>query len=110
MKFTHTSPFQASLLGGAEHLALLNEPPPDAQRRPSQSDRVEAIMCEGYWRTLPGLAIELKRRFGQRYSETSISARLRELRRKGYQVHCERTVPGSGLYKYRAVKLEVANG
>jgi hypothetical protein len=65
---------------------------------------VENIMQDGYWRTLPNLRAELKRRFAVLYAETSISARIRGLRDAGYTVTSRRTRPGSGLYEYRAVK------
>ena len=80
----------------------------DTARLSGQRAQVEAIMSDGFWHTLPNLAAELKRRFGTRYAETSISARIRDLRRRGYVVTHERTRPGSGLYQYRAVKAEEA--
>ena len=73
-----------------------------------QQMRVEAIMRDGYWHTLPGvLQKEPKRRFGQLYSETSTSARLRGMRCRGFGVTRERTRAGSNLYQCRAVKAEI---
>lgn len=77
----------------------------DAVKISGQRAQVEAIMAAGYWHTIPNLQRELKRRFGSLYAETSISARLRGLRRLGYKVESRRTRPGSGLYEYRAQKL-----
>jgi hypothetical protein len=82
---------------------------PDGKRLTSQLQSVEAVMADGYWRTLPNISTELRRRYpGSRYAETSISARLRDMRRRGWQVEHERIRPRSGLYQYRARKLEVA--
>jgi hypothetical protein len=55
--------------------------------------------------TMPSVAAELRKRFGRRYAETSISARLRDLRHKGWRIDRERTRPKSGLYQYRAMKV-----
>jgi hypothetical protein len=77
----------------------------DAERLSGQRAQVEALMSDGAWHTLPGLAAELRKRFGRRYAETSISARLRDLRHKGWRIDRERTRPKSGLYQYRAMKV-----
>jgi hypothetical protein len=110
VKFTHSrNPEQTSLLSDAmEPTVLRGETanPTDAARLSGQRAQVEAIMSDGFWHTLPNLAAELKRRFGTRYAETSISARVRDLRRRGWKVEHERTRPGSGLYQYRAIKIE----
>ena len=68
-----------------------------------QQERVEA-MSDGYWHTVPELQRTLKSKYGQLYSETSISARLRAMRKRGYTVKSERTRAGSNLYQYRAMK------
>lgn len=60
------------------------------------------IMADGNWRTLPQIATELKRRFKVCAMETAVSARVRELRKRGYTVECQPTKPGSSLYQYRA--------
>lgn len=70
-----------------------------------QRAHVAAIMADGRWHTLPGLVKELRQRFGVLYAETSISARLRELRKRGWEVTHMRTRPGSNLYQYKAEKL-----
>jgi hypothetical protein len=81
----------------------------DGERLTTQYQRVEAIMADGYWRTLPGICTEIHKRFpGSHYAETAISARLRDMRRRGWKVEHERIRANSGLYQYRAVKLEVA--
>jgi hypothetical protein len=95
--------FQNSLLDTG---AMFGEPvtAEEARKISGQRALVEDIMRDGFWRTLPSLRNELKRRFGVLYAETSISARLRGLRAAGYTVTSRRTRPGSGLYEYRAVK------
>jgi hypothetical protein len=80
----------------------------EVKRLEGQQQRVEALMADGYWHTVPELQKELKRRFGQLYSETSISARLRAMRKRGFTVTHERTRAGSNLYQYRAFKPQVA--
>lgn len=99
------NPLQTSLIDSAS-MPIFGEPvaPQEGARMEGQQQRVEALMADGYWHTIPGLQRELKRRYGQLYSETSISARLRGLRRRGYIVTHERTRAGSGLYQYRAQK------
>lgn len=91
---------QQSLLAGA-----FGEPvsKSEANKISGQRAQVETIMADGFWRTLPALQKELRRRFGTLYAETSISARLRGLRGMGYTVESRRTRPGSGLYEYRAI-------
>jgi len=104
-----SNPLQTSLLMGfAEPATLFGETATvdDCKRLSGQRGQIEALMTDGRWHTLPGLVKELKRRFGRQYTETSISARLRELRGKGYELRRERTQPGSGLYRYRATKTE----
>jgi hypothetical protein len=76
----------------------------EAARITGQQERVEALMSDGYWHTVPELQKALKSKYGQLYSETSISARLRDMRKRGYTVSRERTRAGSNLYQYRAVK------
>jgi hypothetical protein len=78
--------------------------PQQLERIEGQQQRVEAIMAGGFWYTLPAIQKELKRRFGQLYSETSISARLRVMRKRGFTVNSERTHATSNLYQYRATK------
>ena len=102
------NPLQESLIDGLhEPAAMLGETakPTDRERLAGQLERVISLMADGYWHTLPELHTNLQRRFGRRYSETSISARLRQMRGKGWAVQSERTRPKSGLFQYRAVKI-----
>jgi len=86
------------------------DPAADGKRLTTQLQRVEAVMADGFARTLPGICAELHKRFpGSHYAETAVSARLRDMRRHGWKVKSERSRPGSGLYLYRAEKLEVAD-
>jgi hypothetical protein len=66
-------------------------------------------MADGQWHTLPQIAGELKRRFNTRAMETAISARVREMRRKGWVIECQRIRPGSNLYQYRAIKAATSS-
>ncbi len=101
------NPLQTTLIDSAD-MAVFGEPISklDADRLRGQQERVETIMIDGYWRTIPQLQKLLKHRFGQLYSETSISARIRAMRKRGYIVTHARTRAGSNLYQYRAVKAE----
>ena len=76
-------------------------------REPLQWERVFALMKDGHWRTIP----EIRRALyvygsGDLLMETSISARLRDLRKPFYGSHnVERRARGRnrGLYEYRVV-------
>jgi hypothetical protein len=95
---------QTSLPDLAEDLPGQTAEAADCERLSNQRAQVAAIMSDGQWHTLPGLATELRRRFGRRYAETSISARLRGLRVKDVRdVERARVHPRSGLYQYRLV-------
>lgn len=80
----------------------------DAERLGSQQRRVEELMSDSEWRTLHDIAVALRKLYGSHFPEASISARLRDLRRAGYTVERERKGANSGLWRYRAVKAEVA--
>lgn len=81
------------------------DPHVDGPRLESQQARVESLMADGFWRTLAGISAELRRRHpGTKDTEASISARLRDMRRRGWTIHRERVHSMSGLYQYRAVK------
>lgn len=71
----------------------------DYVRLTGQNHQVFALMKDGRWRTLA--EIELATRFGQ----ASISARLRDLRKKkfgGWLVERRRRgIPSAGLFEYR---------
>jgi hypothetical protein len=99
------NPLQSSLIDSAS-MPIFGEAvaQQEAQRLEGQQRRVEALMADGFWHTLPQLQKELRRCYGQLYSETSISARLRAMRKRGYTVEHARTRIGSNLYQYRACK------
>jgi hypothetical protein len=111
-----SDPLQAALIPMESHepVALFGETSkapaaaqPAKELLTGQRAQVKAILSDRQWHTIPGLVIELRRRFGCRYMETSVSMRVRELRKRGYNVECVRTKPESNLYQYRAtVKAE----
>jgi len=117
MKLAHNRPALASIpLNG--NLFNPNETPQifgetfspslDGQRLTLQQAQVESVMSDGFWRTLPNIGSELRRRHpGSKHGEASISARLRDMRRRGWKVVREHTRPDSGLYQYRAVKVQI---
>ncbi|HZP03437.1 MAG TPA: hypothetical protein VFB43_00960 [Terracidiphilus sp.] len=98
--------FQTSLIAIEEPAKLAGKTAglSDTERLAGQYDRVKSLMVDGLWHTLPELSKELKRRFGQLYSETSISARIRDMRKRGWGIECQRTKKNSGLFQYRAAK------
>ncbi len=106
------NPLQADLLGGLDRFAPAIfgetfEPEHDGERLTSQQKRVDALMADGQWRTLPKIIADLRKLYpGTHYGEASISARLRDMRRVGWKIERTRTAPTSGLFLYRAVKLE----
>lgn len=62
-------------------------------------DRVQALMKDGQWRTLPQICAAVEAN-----SESSVSARLRDLRKErfgGYNI--ERQYLTDGLWRYRMV-------
>ena len=79
------------------------EPEFDAERLGKQAKAVFRAMENGAWWTLHGLAAHTG------YPEASVSARLRDLRKKkfgGFNVERRRSALGSGLFFYRLVKPE----
>lgn len=106
-----SNPLQESLLPGVHEPAALfgdTAQAADSVRLAGQYERLESIMADGFWHTLPQLTTDLYRRFGRRYSETSVSARLRQMRSRGWQIECVRTRAGSGLFQYRAIRSKEA--
>lgn len=104
------SPLEGNLFHPSETPQFFGDtfsPSADGERLTTQQQRVEAIMADGFWRTLPSLSAELRRRFAGKYGEASISARIRDMRRHGWRVDRERLHSNSGLFQYRAIKLEV---
>ena len=75
------------------------DPALDAERLESQLGRVYDLMIDGCWRTIYEIAIETKG------AETSISARLRDLRKErfgAYRVFRRRRGdPHFGLFEYQ---------
>lgn len=79
----------------------------DGARLAGQHARVKALMRDGRWRTLAMIALET------RDPEASVSARLRDLRKKRFGSHeVERRHVRDGLFEYRLVirveQLELA--
>ena len=71
--------------------------PPEQKR--SQYELVERVMRTGYWWSLIGIRAAIH----GRASEASISARLREMRQRGWVV--ERRPSGKrGVYEYKATR------
>jgi hypothetical protein len=101
------NPLQENLLGGMidEIPAIFGktfEPEHDGPRLTSQQKRVEALMGDGGWRTLPAIVAEMKKLYRVQCGEASVSARLRDMRRGGWVIERQRTAPNSGLWAYRA--------
>jgi biotin operon repressor len=69
----------------------------DGDRLRSQLERVRRFTTghADYWYTLAEIAEELN------YPEASISARLRDLRKRGYPVERRRVTGQRGLWEYR---------
>lgn len=76
--------------------------PEDAPRLTGQLEVVlEAIQGEEWW-TLDELQAYVETRLGRRVTQTSVSARLRDLRKKKFGGHTvERRNEGGGLFRYR---------
>ena len=77
----------------------------DLEHRASQLTALKAILLPmdntgpGGWYTLSGLVTLLKSRFAMTASEAGISARLRDLRKGGWQV--DRQKVSAHRYQYR---------
>jgi hypothetical protein len=75
----------------------------DGKRLSRQLDRVAAIMSDGVWRTLRGIAVQAGG------SEASVSARLRDLRKARFGGHVverrRRGEPSSGVWEYRLLPV-----
>lgn len=76
--------------------------PEDAPRLSGQLAVVlEAIQGEKWW-TLDELQAFVETRLGRRVTQTSVSARLRDLRKEKFGGHTvERRNEGGGLFRYR---------
>lgn len=67
----------------------------DGERLKLQQDKVRALMKDGYWRTLEEISLMTGA------PPASASARLRQLRKEGYEV--QREYLRRGLWKYRVL-------
>jgi hypothetical protein len=74
----------------------------DLARLTTLQDRVRGLMADGQWWSLQMLQHALRLTYGHRYSETSISARVRDLRKHkhGGRIVEAKRVTG-GLWHYR---------
>lgn len=82
------------------------EPRLDRARLTSQGRRLFHVMADGRWRTLA----ELAERVGA--PEASVSARLRDLRKRRFGQHQveRRRRTGGGLFEYRLLPREADRG
>lgn len=72
----------------------------DFDRLRTQLERVEALMADARWRTLGEIAGAIGSG-----SEAGVSARLRDMRRRGWVVNRQRRGdPRNGLHEYQALK------
>lgn len=69
----------------------------------TQQERVEHVMADGRWRTLPELMEAMAGRFGAQHLTTSLSARLRECRKRGLRVF--RKKRSQSTYEYRVERV-----
>lgn len=81
------------------------DPKLDGKRLKGQHERVFALMSDGRFRTVPEIVKTLRQLWGKNYSETGVSARLRDLRKTkfGKYIVDSRRVgdPRNGLHAYR---------
>ncbi len=66
---------------------------------------IRSLMLGGRWYTIPGLQVAIQKKTDQHVMETTISARLRDLRKSKYgryEIERER-LPNSKLNRYRLV-------
>ena len=78
--------------------------PAKAKRKLTQTEMVECVMSDGQWRTFAMIQDALWQRYGVFASEAGISARLRDLRKRGYTVDSRPVAKGRKLYEYRVTK------
>lgn len=75
----------------------------DSARLSGQIAAIYELMKDGVWRTLE----EIERAFDSRYGQASISAQLRNLRKKPLSMTVlkrRRGEPGHGLFEYQLLK------
>jgi hypothetical protein len=85
--------------------------PADEKRITKQRDAVLKLMLSGNWLTLSELSQLLEREYGRKFPEASVSARLRDLRKRrygSYRVDHRRREGGSGWWEYRLAEREAA--
>ncbi len=79
----------------------------DGQRLSTEMARVKAYVLDGEWHTLSEISLILSAIYECRFPESSVSARLRDLRKPlfgGYVV--EREYVARGLHRYRVLLPE----
>ncbi len=69
--------------------------PADESRLKTQLARVRQLMSDEHWRSLPDIARKAQG------SQTSVSARLRDLRKQGYELNTQNTGNGKWLYQLK---------
>lgn len=73
----------------------------DGERLSKLLDRVRIFMSDGQWRIIP----QIREQVGG--TESSVSARLRDLRKQKHGGHCvEKEYIGAGLWQYRLLLEE----
>jgi hypothetical protein len=83
--------------------------PTDEKRLTKQRDAVLKLMLSGNWLTLSELSQLLEREYGRKFPEASVSARLRDLRKRrygSYRVDHRRRVDSGGWWEYRVREAE----
>ncbi len=85
-----------------EELPLWNQA--DQKRAALQLARVQRVVLTGAWLTLS----EIAGTTGD--PESSVSARLRQMRKLGYTVECQRRRDGGGLREYRVTVTQQKAG
>lgn len=76
----------------------------DQERLTGQLDRVRDALRDGQWRTLQEIVATIAHRTGKIDNVASISARIRDLRKKrfgGFVVHHRRRGGGGGTWEYQ---------
>ena len=77
------------------------DPARDHARLTAQLDAVQELMRDRAWRTLGQIAAKCGA------PEASVSARLRDLRKKRFGAHTvNRTYAGNGLYMYQLIETK----
>ena len=82
----------------------LEFPEPAKRRKLTQTDLVERVMSDGQWRTFGMIQTALWQRYEVLASEAGISARLRDLRKRGMTVDVRPVARKRKLFEYRVTK------